>query len=502
VASPRLVTSIPRRRRPVPFVLAAPAAVFLLGASSIVALSWLGLLELERHAERASLDRAELVADTLAERLALTPTHQRHWLLERAAESSHSTFLLLGGPGEVLEAVPGQPLSNRALQTIEGMGTGPVLGLGERAGYLVDVPSSRHRLLVFSPHLESRDARNGLLGSMLLFAIFVVGGAGFVAWSLARDVQEDVLFLGRVIADMAVDGRPDTRHVPIRTIDQVGQLTASFNLLLERFQAAERAYRADLQRANAFDRDRSAFLAALSHELRTPLNGILGFADVLLSEIDGPLSADSRENLTIVRTSAEHLRSLIDDILAYSALESGEFRLSREALDLNLVAHDVVTEARVAASQKGLSLVHQHDGAEGPTVAEADRRRMRQVLQNVVSNAIKFTSKGSVTVTVRRAQEEILLVVADTGPGIEPGDLERIFHEFAQSSAGAAQRGGTGLGLSITRQLVELHGGRVSVTSEVGVGSTFTIRIPVKPPRELVPTRAKSMSEPTIRHTS
>src|SRR5207247_8401861 len=130
------------------------------------------------------------------------------------------------------------------------------------------------------------------------------------------------------IVEMAREGAgPSGKSVAVRDTDQVGILTSAFNSLVERFTAAEHAYQHDLAGALAFDRDRSAFLAALSHELRTPLNAILGFADVLLAEVDGPLSDEARENLTVLRRSADHLRVLIHDILGLSALESGELRL-------------------------------------------------------------------------------------------------------------------------------------------------------------------------------
>jgi signal transduction histidine kinase len=253
-----------------------------------------------------------------------------------------------------------------------------------------------------------------------------------------------------------------------------------------------------LSEAKNFDKDRAAFLSALSHELRTPLNAILGFADVLLDEIDGPLSEESRENLTIVRTSGEHLRSLIDDILALSALESGEFRLSREHLDLAEVANEVVTEALVTARQKNLDLRLQLPEGPGETVAYADRRRMRQVFGNVISNAVKFTSQGGVTVTLSRDGDSVVTEVTDTGPGIAEEQLEAIFEEFRQADTAGAQRMGTGLGLSITRRLVQMHGGSVRARSKLGQGCTMTIRIPCGEPVARGMTPLVTSPAPTI----
>ena len=228
----------------------------------------------------------------------------------------------------------------------------------------------------------------------------------------------------------------------------------------------------------------------MSHELRTPLNAILGFTDVLLSEVDGPLSDEARENLTVVRQCGQHLRSLIDDILDLSALESGELRLRRKDIDVFAIAEDVVKELRVTAEAKSLSMV-----LSGTTaVAFADPRRVRQILSNVVGNAIKFTSTGSVNVAVVRAGSLVRANVQDTGPGIAIDEHESIFEEYRQSGDLSVQRAGTGLGLAITRRLVEMHGGEIKLESTLGVGSLFTITFPVDPPPGV--TRSRSEAPP------
>lgn len=467
-----------RLGRPVPFVFVAPAVVFLLGTLVVCALAALGYWELNVWAKEASQRRADLVARTMSAEIARIPPVELESMLAERAQRASATLMIVDANDRVLyKAAPKRP-AKESIARVEPL---------ERYG---------KKLVVLSPPYDASEARATLLGAIGLFASLVLAASAFVAWTLARDVHSDLLYLRGVVTELVQEGTPEAGLIPVRTIDQVGQLTASFNMLLERFYAAERAYRADLAGANAFDKDRSAFLAALSHELRTPLNGILGFTDVLLSELDGPLNEESRENLSIVRTSAEHLRSLIDDVLAFSALEAGEFRLSREDLDLYLVASDVVTEARLTASQKGIQIDLIRDDSEGPTFAQADRRRMRQVLQNVVSNAIKFTSHGKVTVEVLRKGQEVHCVVTDTGPGIQKGDIETIFREFEQASAGTAQKTGTGLGLAITRRLTNLHAGRVEVASEPGHGARFTIVIPVVAPVDISIAPHPRLSQP------
>ncbi|HYO95725.1 MAG TPA: ATP-binding protein, partial [Polyangiaceae bacterium] len=245
----------------------------------------------------------------------------------------------------------------------------------------------------------------------------------------------------------------------------------------------------------AYDRDRSAFLAALSHELRTPLNAILGFTDVLLSEVDGPLSPDARENLLVVRSSGGHLRALIDDILDLSALESGELRLHCRVMDVQPIAAEVVREAEITATAKPVTV----SLIATPATAYADPRRVRQIIGNILGNAIKFTEKGSVTVRVDPRDGGVAISVTDTGPGIAPEEREAIFQEYWQSRDAQQRRVGTGLGLAITRRLVQMHRGFIDLKSELGKGSTFTIVLPSRPPpappKPLPPPRPPFASE-------
>jgi len=261
-------------------------------------------------------------------------------------------------------------------------------------------------------------------------------------------------------------------------LDQVGALTASFNVLVERFAAAERIYRADLTQAAATDAELSEFLAGLSHELRTPLNAILGFSHVLESEVDGPLPEDAMENLAVIRTSGEHLRQLVDDVLDLSALEGGQLVLSLREADVRPIVDEVVAEAKHVAAQKGLDV-----GVAGDehAYAHVDKRRVRQIITNLVQNAIKFTPRGSVLVKVRQIDDGVELRVVDTGPGIAETERGTIFQEYRQVGPERQRRAGTGLGLAIVRRLVRLHRGTIALGSEVGRGSTFVIKFPRHP---------------------
>jgi signal transduction histidine kinase len=282
----------------------------------------------------------------------------------------------------------------------------------------------------------------------------------------------------RILGMTAMDSVPGGQPIGVRGVDQVGQLTVAFNRLVERFYAAEEAYRRDLSGALNFERERSDFLAALSHELRTPLNVILGFADVLLSEVDGPLSPEARENLLVVRQSGAHLRSLINDILDLSALETGRLNLQLRKTNLWNIAADVVRETRLAAEAKNLTIELSGVAVE----AVADQLRVRQVLGNLVSNAIKFTSRGGVHVTLSQVDDHAALTVADSGPGIAKEEQAAVFEEYRQSGDWQSRGAGSGLGLAITRRLVRMHGGRIELDSKLGEGSRFTVLLPIAGP--------------------
>jgi signal transduction histidine kinase len=225
------------------------------------------------------------------------------------------------------------------------------------------------------------------------------------------------------------------------------------------------------------DRLKTDFLARMSHELRTPLNSIIGFADVLLMGLDGELTERMVEDLQLIRSSGYHLRDIIGDILDMSKIEAGRLELSFESFDIRRVAAELMATAAPLAEQKGLNL--ELDIAEDVGALSADRTRVRQVLWNIVGNAIKFTDHGDVRVSVRRDNGEVIFVISDTGVGIAPDELPHVFEQFRQVDAlPRGSIGGTGLGLSISKSLIELHGGRIWAESEPGKGSTFGFTLP------------------------
>ncbi|MCA9977378.1 MAG: GAF domain-containing protein, partial [Anaerolineales bacterium] len=226
------------------------------------------------------------------------------------------------------------------------------------------------------------------------------------------------------------------------------------------------------------DQLKSEFLASMSHELRTPLNSIIGFADVLLEGLDGDLNARMEEDVRLIRDSGAHLRELIGDILDMSKIEAGRMELRYEMINMRQMAQDIMATANPLAQEKSLSL--QLELTDDVNTVEADRTRIRQVLWNIMGNAIKFTEKGSVTLAMEVEKDELLVAIRDTGIGIKPEDVSIVFEQFRQIDGSLNRRaGGTGLGMPITKKLVELHGGRIWIESIVGVGSTFWFTIPL-----------------------
>ncbi|MRR49852.1 MAG: PAS domain S-box protein [Rhodocyclaceae bacterium] len=231
--------------------------------------------------------------------------------------------------------------------------------------------------------------------------------------------------------------------------------------------------------AEAANRAKSVFLANMSHELRTPLNAILGFSS--LARTQPGLGEGPREMLDIINRSGEHLLALINDVLEIAKIESGKLQLDVAPLDLGHLVRDVTEMMRMRAAQKGLSL-ELDQSSEFPRYIKGDEARLRQILVNLVGNAIKFTEQGEVVIRLGVKDSDrshLLIEVEDTGPGIRPEDRQRLFQPFQQLAEGTKQ-GGTGLGLAITHQFVQLMGGCIGVDSEPGRGSRFRVNLPLE----------------------
>ena len=322
--------------------------------------------------------------------------------------------------------------------------------------------ASGEPLVIPDARRDSRVADNGAVGDL-----------GVIAYAGVPLKTADGRTLG---AFCAIDGEP--RAWDAEDVEALREIAASLDLLVER--RFENGTLADaLAAADAANRAKSAFLAHMSHEIRTPLNGILGFTDVLRA--GGVAPEQTAEYLDTIHGSGRHLLGLVNDVLDLSKIEAGKLEFDPAPCDPHAILCEMLSALRVTAAGKGLSLECAWAGPVPETVL-TDGRRLRQVLTNLVGNAVKFTDSGLVKVTgsIDRDGDSPALVmeVRDTGPGIPADRLEAVFETFTQGDASVTRvHGGTGLGLAISRRLADGLGGSLTAESQVGWGSAFTLRI-------------------------
>ena len=264
-------------------------------------------------------------------------------------------------------------------------------------------------------------------------------------------------------------------------LSRVQQFMTAVTAGIDRKRLVEQLRSANVQLKEASEH-KSVFLANMSHELRTPLNAIIGFSELMLDAKESQFDEPTQKRfLSQVHTSGKHLLGLINDILDLSKVEAGQMELRLQSVEVEPVVAQVMSTIEPLARQKDISVVAE---AAGAGVITADALKLRQMLLNLVSNAIKFTPEGgSVRIGARRVDGALEIAVADTGIGISKDDQAKIFHEFHQVDPGPGRREqGTGLGLALTRRFALLHGGDVTVASDAGKGSVFTLRMPVHAP--------------------
>lgn len=293
------------------------------------------------------------------------------------------------------------------------------------------------------------------------------------------DFTQPLTVNGEPIGQLVV---PGGQQLAPEDASLAASVAAQVSIQIETLRLTEelRKRAAELQE---LDRLKSAFLANMSHELRTPLNSILGFADVIKEGLDGPLTETMASDLGLIQKNGQHLLHLINDVLDMAKIEAGAMNLVTEKFAVHEILDEVVNITSTLAADKNLDLCIEADSNQNIEIV-ADRTRIRQVMINLVNNAIKFTDKGRIAIRATRQQnEEILIAVKDTGMGIPTDKLETIFQEFAQIDVSSTRKvGGTGLGLPISRRLIEIHGGRLwaESTGISGEGSTFYFVLPIE----------------------
>jgi CHASE2 domain-containing sensor protein/CheY-like chemotaxis protein len=324
--------------------------------------------------------------------------------------------------------------------------------------------------------LESDRNQSRILTRCLTLGGYVVLGGG-------------ILIAGNYLAFLAGWWLPTISPL-VALIGSAGAIAGSQILRLQQQRSELARQKLAIERekfqAEAASQAKSQFLAKMSHELRTPLNAILGFSQVM--NRDATLSPQQQEYLNIIQRSGEHLLALINDILEMSKIEAGRSTFKASRFDLYRLLDTLAAMFHLTASSKGLKLIVERS-PEVPQYVQTDEGKLRQVLINLLGNAVKFTQVGSITLRVSREDESVSpspwlhFEVSDTGAGIAPEDIDSLFDAFTQTQTGERTLEGTGLGLSISRQFVELMGGELTANSKLGQGATFAFTIPVQPAR-------------------
>jgi signal transduction histidine kinase len=315
--------------------------------------------------------------------------------------------------------------------------------------------------------------RQSYAASQMVVVAFVCGSVilalalGYViSWSLIEPVTEIAARLRRIAeGDFSQRARVVNR-------DELGALAIDVNRTC---QELGHLY----EQLEAASRHKSEFLANTSHELRTPLNAILGYTELVLDDIYGDVPEKIREVLERVQSNGRHLLGLINDVLDLSKIEAGQLSLSISKYSMREVVQTVIAATEALVAEKKLTFTRTI--ADDLPTGEGDERRITQVLLNLVGNAIKFTESGGIAVDATLSGGTFQIAVSDTGPGIAPEDQQLVFEEFRQLDSSSTRiKGGTGLGLAISKRIVDLHGGRIWVESELGRGSTFRFTLPVQ----------------------
>lgn len=356
--------------------------------------------------------------------------------------------------------------------------------------YLAELTAEEQTLLTTledTAHSTSDIVLSLSISSLILTLIMMIG-----AYYLVRRGMINPLTRLQQTATQIAAGRYDLRTTE-KSPGEIGDLERSFNTMLgvidqrnvllaksnEELAISVKDAEAARDKAEHADRVKSSFLASMSHELRTPLNAIINFSKFVAQGDLGPVNEEQKETLDEVVDSARHLLNLINDVLDMSKIES-------DSLNLFIQDNVDISEILVGAAKTVSSLVAEKPveikvdiQPNMPNIA-VDRQRLRQIIINLLGNATKFTEEGTVTLSAHIEGEEVLISVRDTGVGIAPEDHEAVFEAFKQTESGIRQGGGTGLGLPITKNLVNLHGGRIWLDSALGEGTTFSIVLPIK----------------------
>jgi signal transduction histidine kinase len=307
-----------------------------------------------------------------------------------------------------------------------------------------------------------------------------VAQAGGFRSMLAAPLLRDGRPIGAIVVNRGQPGPFSRTHIDLlKTFADQAVIAIENVRLFKELQASNREIEDKSRQIEVASQHKSEFLANMSHELRTPLNAIIGFSEVLTDRMFGELNEKQEEYLKDIYSSGTHLLSLINDILDLSKIEAGRMELELTDFHLPTALDNALMLVRERAGRRAIALEMNVD--ERLDQVRADERKVRQVVLNLLSNAIKFTPEGGrIEVGAVQRNGFVEVSVSDTGVGIAPEDQEAVFEEFRQVGTAEKKAEGTGLGLTLCRKFIELHGGRIFVRSQLGVGSTFTFSLPVR----------------------
>lgn len=409
---------------------------------------------------------------------------------------------------EVRDVDQGFAQSSEAVQALYEAGdveAATALHIEEEHGASHVLEAQMH-LLINGAVAEAAAARVAFDADRNLLALIVVAfSAAAVAIAMTLGFALSWAFIlpvRKMEGTLAAITNEDFSHrVDVPNRDELGSLARDLNTTTDRLARMFEDQRALADRLSATNASlarasqaKSQFLASVSHELRTPMNAILGFTDALLAGVDGPLNEEQKASLGWVQRGGRDLLGLINEILDLAKIESGKLSIEPEPFEPHELVESVVAQHRSLAAQKGIRLRWEDSGT--PSEVVLDRQRVRQILVNLLGNAVKFTEQGEVVAISGGASDGRLhIAVRDTGPGIEPEQQTRIFEEFGQAGADSS---GTGLGLAISRRLARLMQGDVTVESRPGHGSTFTLTLPIdcRVPEPAATSDPRSAAEP------
>jgi signal transduction histidine kinase len=339
----------------------------------------------------------------------------------------------------------------------------------------VEAALARERLLLIE---GQNGVRNASARISVLAAVMLAGGLFFgliTRLNVGRTLLLPIDELKHTV-DRLRQGDLSARST-LTTGDELGQFAATFNQMAEAIETRTRETDEARAQAERSDKVKSAFLASMSHELRTPLNAVINFTRFVIDGDTGPVNEQQAELLTQVVDSSKHLLTLINDVLDMSKIEAGSLNLFVEDnINLNVILDNVITTGRALINGKPVRL---NTDINALPLMIGDQQRITQILLNIISNACKFTEEGEITLRARHSDDEVLISVRDTGPGIAPEDQALVFEAFRQTRTSLRQAGGTGLGMPIARSLAEAHGGRLWLESAPGEGSTFYVALPI-----------------------